>query len=197
MIGDSGVGKSSLLQRFAENTYSEGFIATIGVDFVRLIQKIRTTEIDSKIVKLQIWDTAGQEKFRTITSSYYRGAHGIIVVYDMTNRDSFANVRNWFSEISKYAAENVNKVLVANKSDMDEKREVSNEEGRELADALGVTFLEASAKTSDNVEQSFLKMASEIKSRVTVMPPSSGVQAGKGQRLVGSSLQKEKKGGCC
>ncbi|WBY58514.1 ras-related protein Rab-1B [Plasmodium yoelii yoelii] len=98
LIGDSGVGKSCLLLRFADDTYTDSYISTIGVDF-----KIKTIEIDDKIIKLQIWDTAGQERFRTITSSYYRGAQGIIIVYDVTDRDSFNNVKNWIIEIEKYA----------------------------------------------------------------------------------------------
>merc|ERR1712159_656276 len=90
LIGDSGVGKSCLLFRFADDTYQESYISTIGVDF-----KIRTVELEGKTIKLQIWDTAGQERFRTITSSYYRGAHGIIVVYDVTDQESFNNVKTW------------------------------------------------------------------------------------------------------
>ena len=93
LIGDSGVGKSCLLLRFADDTYTESYISTIGVDF-----KIRTIELEGKTVKLQIWDTAGQERFRTITSSYYRGAHGIIVVYDVTDESTFANVKQWLQE---------------------------------------------------------------------------------------------------
>lgn len=108
LIGDSGVGKSCLLLRFADDTYTQSYISTIGVDF-----KIRTLGIDDKTVKLQIWDTAGQERFRTITSSYYRGAHGIIIVYDVTDRESFTNVRHWIHEIDKYAADGVKKLLVS------------------------------------------------------------------------------------
>ena len=100
LIGDSGVGKSCLLLRFADDTYTESHISTIGVDF-----KIRTIQLDGKTIKLQIWDTAGQERFRTITSSYYRGAHGIIVVYDTTDSETFEHVKTWLHEIERYASE--------------------------------------------------------------------------------------------
>nr|CAD7393725.1 unnamed protein product [Timema cristinae] len=105
IIGDSGVGKSSLLLRFADNTFSGSYITTIGVDF-----KIRTVDVDGERVKLQIWDTAGQERFRTITSTYYRGTHGVIVVYDVTSGDSFANVKRWLHEIEQNC-DVVNRIL--------------------------------------------------------------------------------------
>ncbi|XP_075771425.1 uncharacterized protein LOC102458629 isoform X2 [Pelodiscus sinensis] len=113
LIGDSGVGKSCLLLRFADDNYTDSYISTIGVDF-----KIRTIELEGKTIKLQIWDTAGQERFRTITSSYYRGAHGIIIVYDVTDQDSFSNMHLWLEEIGRYASENVNKLIVGNKNDL-------------------------------------------------------------------------------
>ena len=116
-------------------------------------------------MKLQIWDTAGQERFRTITSSYYRGAHGIIVVYDVTDAESFNNVKQWLSEIDRYANENVNKLLVGNKSDLTSKRAVDYETAKAFADEIGIPFLETSAKNATNVEQAFMTMAAEIKKR--------------------------------
>ena len=150
LIGDSGVGKSCLLLRFADDTYTDSYISTIGVDF-----KIRTIELDGKVVKLQIWDTAGQERFRTITSSYYRGAHGIIVVYDVTDNDSFNNVKQWLNEIDRYASENVQKLLVGNKADLVNKKIVEPETAKQFAESLSIPFLETSAKNAQNVEQVF------------------------------------------
>eukprot|EP00009_Paramoeba_aestuarina_P014669 CAMPEP_0201542148 /NCGR_PEP_ID=MMETSP0161_2-20130828/71863_1 /ASSEMBLY_ACC=CAM_ASM_000251 /TAXON_ID=180227 /ORGANISM="Neoparamoeba aestuarina, Strain SoJaBio B1-5/56/2" /LENGTH=204 /DNA_ID=CAMNT_0047949759 /DNA_START=555 /DNA_END=1169 /DNA_ORIENTATION=- len=159
LIGDSGVGKSCLLLRFADNTYTEHYISTIGVDF-----KLRTIQDNGKTIKLQIWDTAGQERFRTITSTYYRGAHGIIVVYDISDSVSFNNVKQWLQEIDRYACESVTKLLVGNKSDLDAegKRAVPYETARDLAESLGLSLIETSAKDATNVEKCFMKMASEI-----------------------------------
>jgi len=161
LIGDSGVGKSCLLLRFADDTYTESYISTIGVDF-----KIRTIELDGKTIKLQIWDTAGQERFRTITSSYYRGAHGIIVVYDVTDLVTFNNVKQWLQEIDRYASESVNKLLVGNKSDMVSKKVIETSAAEDFARNKNIPFLETSAKNATNVEQAFLKMARDIKDRM-------------------------------
>ncbi|KAL2214164.1 small GTP-binding protein [Sarocladium strictum] len=185
LIGDSGVGKSCLLLRFADDTYTESYISTIGVDF-----KIRTIELDGKTVKLQIWDTAGQERFRTITSSYYRGAHGICVVYDVTDMDSFNNVKQWLQEIDRYATEGVNKLLVGNKSDMSDKKVVEYTVAKEFADSLGIPFLETSAKNASNVEQAFLTMARQIKERMGTTATNNtkpSVQVGQGQGVGNSS----------
>ncbi|XP_051521490.1 ras-related protein ORAB-1-like [Myxocyprinus asiaticus] len=160
LIGDSGVGKSCLLLRFADDIYTESYISTIGVDF-----KIRTIEMEGKTVKLQIWDTAGQERFRTITSSYYRGAHGIIIVYDVTEQESFNNVKQWLEEIDRYACENVSKLLVGNKIDLATKKLVDFTTAKEFAESLKIPFLETSAKNANNVEKAFLTMASEIQKR--------------------------------
>ncbi|XP_042405828.1 GTP-binding protein YPTM2 isoform X1 [Zingiber officinale] len=165
LIGDSGVGKSCLLLRFADDSYLESYISTIGVDF-----KIRTVEQDGKTIKLQIWDTAGQERFRTITSSYYRGAHGIIVVYDVTDQESFNNVKTWLNEIDRYASDNVNKLLVGNKSDLTANKVVSYETAKAFADEIGIPFIETSAKNATNVEQAFMAMTSAIKNKMASQP---------------------------
>ena len=188
LIGDSGVGKSCLLLRFADDTYTDSFISTIGVDF-----KIRTIELEGKVIKLQIWDTAGQERFRTITSSYYRGAHGIIMVYDVTEPESFKNISGWLNEIQRHATEGVNRLLIGNKCDAEDRKKVSFEEGNSYANQLGVKFLETSAKSSHNVEQAFVTMASEIKAKVA---SSTTKTATRGERLT-QSKPIGKKGGCC
>uniref|UniRef100_A0A914QFW7 Uncharacterized protein n=1 Tax=Panagrolaimus davidi TaxID=227884 RepID=A0A914QFW7_9BILA len=183
LIGDSGVGKSCLMSRFADDTYTESFISTIGFD-----HKIRIIELEGKTIKLQIWDTAGQERLRTSKSTYYHAAHGIIIVYDITDQDSFIDCagRN----------ENVNKLLVGNKCDMTSKRAVETNVAQDYADKLGIPFLKTSAKSSTNVEQAFIKMATEIKSRIEPLQQSgtnpSSVQIGPYQ-----PVQDRKSGGCC
>ena len=190
LIGDSGVGKSCLLLRFADDTYTESYISTIGVDF-----KIRTIQLDGKTIKLQVWDTAGQERFRTITSSYYRGAHGIIVVFDVTDQESFNNVKQWLQEIDRYACENVDKLLVGNKCDLTDKKVVEYTSAKAYADQLGISFLETSAKNATNVEEAFMTMSAEIKNRVG---PSAAAQPGPDGFVIDSkSVEANKAGGCC
>ena len=191
MIGDSGVGKSSLLLRFANDEFQETYMSTVGLDF-----KIRTVEIDGKLVKLQMWDTAGQERFRTITSSCYRGAHGIMVVYSVTDKRTFDNVQHWLHEMEKYSDnESVVKLLVANKTDL--LRVVEEDEGAQFAKELGMEFIETSAKTRDNVEDAFTTVAKRIMKLNLVQPlqktapPPSTVVVGDDEK------RKEKKGGCC
>ncbi|XP_015423649.1 PREDICTED: ras-related protein Rab-35, partial [Myotis davidii] len=144
-----GVGKSSLLLRFADNTFSGSYITTIGVDF-----KIRTVEINGEKVKLQIWDTAGQERFRTITSTYYRGTHGVIVVYDVTSAESFVNVKRWLHEINQNC-DDVCRILVGNKNDDPERKVVETEDAYKFAGQMGIQLFETSAKENVNVEEMF------------------------------------------
>jgi len=161
LIGDSGVGKSCLLLRFSDDSFTTSFITTIGIDF-----KIKTITLDGKRIKLQIWDTAGQERFRTITTAYYRGAMGILLVYDVTDEQSFQNIRNWIRNIEQHAADNVNKVLIGNKADMLSEKVVETERGQQLADEYGIKFFETSAKSNQNVVESFTSIATEIKKRL-------------------------------
>lgn len=161
LIGDSGVGKTCVLFRFSEDAFNSTFISTIGIDF-----KIRTIELDGKKIKLQIWDTAGQERFRTITTAYYRGAMGIMLVYDITNEKSFCNIKNWIRNIEEHATSDVEKMILGNKCDMEDRRQVSKEQGQTLAMENGMKFMETSAKASINVEGAFITLAKDIKMKM-------------------------------
>lgn len=158
IVGNSGVGKSCILLQFVDEQFIESHISTIGVDF-----KIKTITLNNNVIKLQVWDTAGQERFRTITSSYYRGANGIIVAYDITNKKSFHDVTKWLNEIDRYAINNVIKILVGNKCDLESSREVTYKEGKDLADTAGLKFIEISAKKNINITEMFTIMINEIK----------------------------------
>lgn len=161
LIGDPGVGKTCIVQRFKKGTFVERHGSTIGVDFT-----MKTLVVDSKKVKLQVWDTAGQERFRTITQSYYRSANAVVITYDITKKDTFKNVVRWTEDVKKYAPPNVLKLLVGNKTDISESREVSIEEARACAAHYGmIDVLEASAKDATNVENAFIRVATELKSR--------------------------------
>ena len=157
LIGDTDVGKSSLLIRFADDAYSENFISTIGVDF-----RFRTVRINKTSVKLQIWDTAGQERFRAITAAYYRGSNGIILVYDVANNDSFDNCLHWINEVKKYAPhENIEILLVGNKCDRAD-RAVPYSIASKFAQSMGIGYLETSAKTNLNIDAVFHQMAASL-----------------------------------
>ncbi|KAI8640953.1 GTP-binding protein ypt2 [Parasitella parasitica] len=189
---NTGVGKSCLLLRFSDDSFTPSFITTIGIDF-----KIRTIELDGKRIKLQIWDTAGQERFRTITTAYYRGAMGILLVYDTTDEKSFANVRNWFSNIEQHASEGVNKILIGNKCDIEDKRAITKEQGQALANELGITFIETSAKTNVGVEGAFFDLARDIKKRLIDTQQAQQTRPREEVRLAQSSPAKGDSSGCC
>ncbi|CCA71547.1 probable Ras-related protein Rab-18 [Serendipita indica DSM 11827] len=159
LIGNSSVGKSSLLMRFTDAQFlpEDESSATIGVDF-----RVCKMEIGGRRVKLSIWDTAGQERFRTITSSYYRGAQGIIVAYDISNRETFDALPRWFTELDTYVTPSVVKMLVGNKLDKEFSRAVSEDEGRKFAQRNGCLFLEASAKTNVGVREAFQELVEKI-----------------------------------
>ena len=150
IIGDSGVGKSSLLMRFAEGSFTSSFITTIGIDF-----KVKIIDIDGKKVKLQIWDTAGQERFRTITTAYYKNAMGVLLVYDVTDKPSFDHIRYWIRDINAHGEANVCKIIVGNKNDMTSNKVVMTEDIQKLSEEYGVTYYETSAKDDINVTKIF------------------------------------------
>ena len=150
LLGNSDVGKSSLILRYVDQVWTDTFVPTIGVDF-----KVKTSELENKKIKMQIWDTAGQERFRNVISSYFRGAHGILLIYDVTNRDSFTNLENWLIEIEKHASENVLKILIGNKNDLVDEKEIKTEEGEAFAKRNGMQFIETSAKMNTNVTEAF------------------------------------------
>ncbi|XP_015587704.1 ras-related protein Rab-10 [Cephus cinctus] len=157
LIGDSGVGKTCILFRFSDHAFSTSFISTIGIDF-----KIKTVELRGKKIKLQIWDTAGQERFHTITTSYYRGAMGIMLVYDITNEKTFENIAKWLRNIDEHANEDVEKMILGNKCDMEENRVVSTERGESIAREHGIRFMETSAKANVNIDRAFGELAEAI-----------------------------------
>jgi Ras-related protein Rab-1A len=192
LLGNSNVGKSSLFLRFVDDIWNDTFVPTIGVDF-----KIKTFNIDDKKIKMQIWDTAGQERFKNIIASYYRGAHGILLLYDVTDKDSFKNLSNWLIEIEKNASKNVLKVLIGNKSDLEDKRVVSFNQGKEFADTYGLKFIETSAKKNLNVNEAFETLGRELMiasadKKVTKQKDTKKISVAKAQ-----DLNVQKKGGCC
>ncbi|XP_078091212.1 RAB3D, member RAS oncogene family, a [Mustelus asterias] len=157
IIGNSSVGKTSFLFRYADDSFTSAFVSTVGIDF-----KVKTVYRNEKRVKLQIWDTAGQERYRTITTAYYRGAMGFLLMYDIANQDSFNAVHDWATQIKTYSWDNAQVILVANKSDLEDDRVVPSEDGRRLADELGFEFFEASAKENINVKQVFERLVDII-----------------------------------
>lgn len=161
IIGDTGVGKSCLLLQFTDKRFQPVHDLTIGVEF-----GARMIDIEQKQIKLQIWDTAGQESFRSITRSYYRGAAGALLVYDITRRETFNHLTRWLEEARQNANANMVILLVGNKLDMEQYRAVSYEEGAKFAEENGLIFLEASAKTAKNVEEAFVSTAAKIHSNI-------------------------------
>ena len=192
LLGNSNVGKSSLFLRFVDDIWNDTFVPTIGVDF-----KIKTFDIDEKKIKMQIWDTAGQERFKNIIASYYRGAHGILLIYDVTDKDSFKNLSNWLIEIEKNASKNVLKILIGNKTDLDDKRVITYNQGKEFADTYGLKFIETSAKKNLNVNEAFETLGRELmrasdEKKIVKQKQNKKISVAKVQ-----DLSVEKKGGCC
>jgi small GTP-binding protein len=161
-VGDSSVGKTCLLMRYANDAFSPTYITTIGIDF-----KIKYVDVDGKRIKLQIWDTAGQERFRSITKSYFRGANGSIVVYDVTNKESFDHVSKWLEDLANAKIKKESIFLVGNKIDIPNSRVVTTSEGKALAAKYNIQFFECSARSGEGVETLFHTLAKNISSIIT------------------------------
>jgi len=187
IIGESGVGKSSLLLRFTDDAFDPEMAATIGVDF-----KVKVMNQQGNRVKLAIWDTAGQERFRTLTPSYYRGAQGAILVYDVSSRESFHKIEDWLTELETYSTNHdLIKMLVGNKCDKEAERMVSREEGQKCARKYQMMFIEASAKTKEGVHVAF----EELVEKIIQTPGLWEAQDRRGIKVAGGD-QEESQGAC-
>ena len=188
ILGDSSVGKTCFLLKYTDKVFNEVYMSTIGLDY-----RLKTLTLKcGKKVKLQIWDTAGQDRFRTITKNYYKGAHGIILIYDVTNTDTYDNVENWISQIKEEASPNVVIYLVGNKVDMEDKRKVTTEEGQKVADENNLPFIETSAKSDINVNETFDNLVEKMDSVFSNLEKKDSVS------ISGNNLNKDNnKKKCC
>jgi len=193
LVGNAGVGKTCLVRRFTQGLFPPGQGATIGVDFM-----IKTVEIDGEKIKLQIWDTAGQERFRSITQSYYRSAHSLILVYDVSNQPTFDCLPDWLREIEEYASPKVLRVLVGNKIDRDDP-EIPAEVGEEFAARHNMYFLQTSAKNCDNVDRLFTDIAHELlqQAKTRDLPSESHSVQSISELSGATSSVKTSSGSCC
>ena len=201
IVGDASVGKSNLLLRYSHGQFREEYQLTIGVEFGS-----NNVVVDDKVYRIQIWDTAGQENFRSITRSYYKNSACALIVYDITRRVSFESLSDWIEDCKNSSPKTVVMVLVGNKCDLAQNREVNEEEGREFAEKHGMLFFETSAKTGQNVEELFKQSATLIAKKIKenyydLENDSCGIKKGDEENNVvlgnAKANEKEKKGGCC
>ena len=189
LLGDSSVGKTCFLKRYTDNTFQDAYLSTIGFDFK---YKFVTLE-EGKTVKVQLWDTAGEERFKTIAKSYYKGAHGIVLIYDVTNRKTYENIRKWMNQIKDDSSSNISIILVANKIDCEnEFRQVIKEEGEVLAKNNNLPIFEASAKDNINVEESFKYLIEEINKKISHFTVQTTTKLNNDNKNI-----KQEKKGCC
>ena len=192
LIGDFGVGKSCVILRYVEGDFPGNIMSSIGVDF-----KTKQIEIEDRLIKLQIWDTAGHEKFRTITTSYYKSAQAIIILYDITQKTSFDHIKNWITEIDKFGKQGVLKVIVGNKSDLESNRKISKKDAENLALKYGVKLWEVSAKDNTNIEDMFIDTIRTLLERnLKIIGDNPGQSIGPNILLNGGVKSKKKKK-CC
>lgn len=198
LIGDAGVGKSSILLRFTEDIFNEALQSTIGVDFKVKVMEVAEPTGKTKRVKVTIWDTAGQERFRTLTSSYYRGAQGIILVYDVARKETFDSLNTWLEEVEQFSmggGKEVVKLLVGNK--VDQERTVARNDALDWAKNRGMLFMEASARTKEGISQVFTEVVQKILENPTLLSNTRPAKPGSRNNLSSPSKQSSGKGGCC
>lgn len=195
VVGDSGVGKTNLIHRFVKNNFNENTKATVGVEFLS-----KTFQIKGEIFKIEVWDTAGQERYKAITSSYYKGSNGALIVYDITREPSFQNVEKWAKELKEKSSDNVCLIIVGNKNDLKDERQVQSDSALEKAKILNVPFMETSALDGNGVKEAFYSL---IRQMYDVFLGERKKESNKdGNQKIDDGVQlnskpQEKKGGCC
>ena len=189
ILGDSNVGKSSILKKYCKNEFTGTYVATIGIDF-----QIKYLNIDGKKIKLQIWDTAGQERYRVVTKNYFNTSDGFLVIYDITNRESFLNINNWIEQINTLVGGNVKCIIFGNKNDLKEVRKVSIKEGEEMAKKYNCKFFETSAKEGNNLEEGFYDITKDVLGDIKIVH-----EKRKSTSILKPHIFKkqQKKKGCC
>ena len=194
VVGDSGVGKTNLIKRFVSNEFKSDSKATVGVEFLS-----KNFIINGEIFKIEIWDTAGQERYKSITTAYYKGAKGAMIVYDVTNQTSFDNVDKWYNEIKEKASKNINLIVIGNKNDLIDKKIINSESSIEKAKSFGIAIMETSALSASNVKEAFYlilkEMYKSLKSMINDGDKKENVQ-GNGVQLNTTEKTKKKKK-CC
>ena len=181
LLGDTTVGKTCFLMKYTDKTFQDIHMATIGLDYRLKSMKLKS----GKNIKLQIWDTAGQDRFRAITKNYYKGSHGIILIYDVTNIQTFENVKSWVNQIREEASSNVIIYIAGNKIDIEDERKIKKEEGEKLAEELGFPFIETSAKSGININETFddlVERIDKVHGNTPQKPPKNKLYKAKGRK---------------